>query len=38
MPNLFSTAGAVVIFVPEAIHGRAQEADAHHEWHDASHN
>lgn len=38
MANLFPTAGAVVVFVPEAVHGRTKEADAHHEGHHASHN
>ena len=38
MPNHFSTAGAVVLFVPEAVHGGAQEAHAQKEGHHASHN
>jgi hypothetical protein len=38
LSHLFPTAGAVVVFVPEAVHGRTKEADAHHEGHHASHN
>ena len=34
----FSTAGAVMLFVPEAVHGGAQEAHAQKERHHASHN
>jgi hypothetical protein len=36
--NLVPAAGAVMVFVPEAVHRGAKEAEPHHEGHHASYD